>query len=279
MAKKKTIPMAICYDFDGTLAPGNMQEHNFLPELGIEPLDFWVRVEKLAQGQDSDEILAYMKLMIDLARESHVPVRREDFLELGSKLDFFPGISTWFSRINEYALAKGVKIDHFIISSGLREMIEGTPIAREFTKIYASGFMYDENGVAVWPALAINYTTKTQFLFRINKGTLDAFDNSVINKFVPKGERPMPFENMVYIGDGETDIPCFRLVKEEGGYSIAVYPKSKKGAKAKIVKLTAGERANLITPADYEDGSVIDRSVKAIIDKLEAASRIGSQRG
>jgi haloacid dehalogenase-like hydrolase len=271
---KKTVSMAICYDFDGTLAPGNMQEHSFLPQLGVEPGDFWARVRRLAIDQDSDEILAYMRLMIDLAHESRVPVRREDFRKLGAKLEFFPGVSGWFARINGYALAKGVKADHFIISSGLREMVEGTTIAREFKRIYASGFMFDENGAAQWPALAINYTTKTQYLFRINKGTLDVFDNSIINKFVLKEDRPTPFERMIYIGDGETDIPCFRLVKEEGGYSIAVYPKGKKGAKDRTEELTAGGRANLIAPADYEDGSVIDRSVKAIIDKLEAESRI-----
>jgi phosphoserine phosphatase len=278
MAKKKTISMAICYDFDGTLAPGNMQEHNFLPELGVEPEDFWARVKKLAQEQDSDEILAYMKLMIDLAREAHLPVKREDFRELGAKLEFFPGLSDWFARINAYALAKGVKIDHFIISSGLREIVEGSSIAREFKRIYASGFMFDENGVARWPALAINYTTKTQYLFRINKGTLDVFDNSIINKFVLKENRPMPFERMVYIGDGETDIPCFRLVKEEGGYSIAVYPKGKKGAKDRVQKLTAGGRANLITPADYSEGSTIELSIMALIDRIEANARISDSR-
>jgi hypothetical protein len=219
-----------------------------------------------------------MKLMIDLAREARVPVRREDFRRLGAKLEFFPGLSDWFGRINEYALAKGVKVDHFIISSGLREIIEGSAIAREFKKIYASGFMFDENGVAQWPALAINYTTKTQYLFRINKGTLDVFDNSIINTFVLKENRPMPFERMVYLGDGETDIPCFRLVKEEGGYSIAVYPKGKKGAKDRVEKLTAGSRANLITPANYSKGSTIERSIMAIVDRIEANARISGPR-
>ncbi len=275
---RKAVTMAICYDFDGTLAPGNMQEHSFLPRLGVEPGDFWARSRRLAEEQDADEILAYMRLMIDLAREAKVPVRREDFLDLGAGLGFFPGVSSWFARINGYARAKGVAIEHYIISSGLREMVEGTSIAREFTKIYASGFMFDENGVARWPALAINYTTKTQYLFRINKGTLDVSDNSLINKYVPKEGRRIPFERMIYIGDGETDIPCFRLVKEEGGCSIAVYPKGRKGARDRIEELVAGGRANLVAPADYEEGSLIDRGVKAIIDKLEAASRIEAER-
>jgi hypothetical protein len=272
---RQSIPMAICYDFDGTLAPGNMQEHNFLPALGIEAKVFWDRTKELAKAEDSDEILAYMKLMLDLAHEAKLPVRRSDFRGLGAKLDFFPGVGPWFSRINAYAAAKGVKIQHFIISSGLREMIEGSTIAAEFRKIYASGFMYDENGVAVWPALAINYTTKTQFLFRINKGTLEAYDNSLINAFVPKENRAVPFESIVYIGDGATDIPCFRLVKQEGGFAIAVYPKGDEKAKAKVEELTEGGRVSLIAAADYSKLSDIDRSVSAIVDKIEALSRIG----
>jgi phosphoserine phosphatase len=278
MSKKKLVPMAICYDFDGTLAPGNMQEHNFLPALGIGAEEFWAEVKALAMRQDSDEILAYMKLMIEHAHRGGVPVRRSDFLALGAKLDFFPGVKQWFSRSRDYAREKGVKLEHFIISSGLREMVEGTKIAAEFAEVYASGFMYDANGAAEWPALAVNYTTKTQFLFRINKGTREAYDNSVINAYVPKGERDIPFENMVYVGDGSTDIPCFRLVKQEGGCSIAVYPKGDEGAKVRVEKMVAGGRVNLIAPADYSRGSAIERCVFACIDKVEAESRIEAAR-
>jgi hypothetical protein len=278
MSKKKLVPMAICYDFDGTLAPGNMQEHNFLPALGIEAEEFWAEVKALAKKQDSDEILAYMKLMIEYARSGGIPVRRSDFLDLGAKLDFFPGVRQWFARSRDYARERGVKLEHFIISSGLREMIEGTKIAGEFAEIYASGFMYDANGSPEWPALAINYTTKTQFLFRINKGTREAYDNSVINAYVPKGERDIPFENMVYIGDGSTDIPCFRLVKQEGGCSIAVYPKGDEKAKAKVEEMVAGGRVNLIAPADYSKLSAIERCVFACVDKVEAQSRIEAAR-
>ena len=266
------LPMAICYDFDGTLAPGNMQEHNFLPALGVEPRRFWEMTSELAREEDADEILAYMRLMLDLARAARIPVRRRDFRAHGAGLDFFPGVRTWFSRVNAYAAARGVAPEHYIISSGLREMVEGSEIAAEFKKIYASGFMYDENGVAVWPALAINYTTKTQFLFRINKGTLEAYDNSIINAFVPKGERPVPFESMVYIGDGATDIPCFRLLKGEGGFSVAVYPRDDEAARRRVEALTEGGRVSLIAPADYSSGSPIDRAIAAFIDEL-AASR------
>lgn len=266
------LPMAICYDFDGTLAPGNMQEHNFLPALGVEPEAFWKMTAELAKKEEADEILAYMRLMLDLARSARIPVRREDFRAHGAGLDFFPGVGSWFPRVNAYAASKGIALEHYIISSGLREMVEGSEIAGEFRKIYASGFMYDENGVAVWPALAINYTTKTQFLFRINKGTLEAYDNSIINAFVPKEDRPVPFENMVYIGDGVTDIPCFRLLKEEGGFSVAVYPRDDEAARARVEALTEGGRVSLIAPADYSPGSAIDRAIAAFIDGLAASS-------
>jgi len=274
---KKPIPMAICYDFDGTLAPGYMQEYDFIPAIGTAPKAFWAAAHELAMKQDADPILAYMRLMLTKAREAEVSVTREDFRAFGSTVEFFPGVELWFGRINAYALGKGVKVAHYIISSGLREMVEGTRIAGEFRRIYASGFMYDENGVAVWPALAVNYTTKTQFLFRINKGCPEVYDNSAINKYVPKDERPLPFANMVYIGDGETDIPCFRLVKEEGGHSIAVYRPRRPDSKALTEKLLDEGRASLIAPADYREGSVIDASVKAIIDRIEADARIGSR--
>lgn len=278
MAKKRLIPMAICYDFDGTLAPGYMQEYDFIPAIGVAPKDFWAESQSIAERNDADTILAYMHLMLKKARGAEVKVTRESFRAFGSTVKFFPGVEDWFGRINAYGLSKGVKIEHFIISSGLREMIEGTRIAREFARIYASGFLYDENDVAVWPALAINYTTKTQFLFRINKGSLEVFDNTRINKYVAKSERPMPFANIVYIGDGETDIPCFRLVKEEGGHAIAVYRPRKPESKALTERLLEEGRANLIAPADYSEDSTIDSSVKAIIDRVEATARIGGSR-
>lgn len=271
---KKLIPMAIAYDFDGTLAPGNMQEYDFIPALNMVSKAFWSSVNTLAQQHEMDQILAYMHMMLEEARKAKVAVRKSDFKQFGAKITLFPGVADWFKRINAYARTKGVRLDHFIISSGIREMVEGTPIYKEFKKVYASGFMFDHNDVACWPALAVNYTTKTQYLFRINKGSLDVHDNSVINKFVPKDQRPVPFENMIFIGDGETDIPCMRLVKDQGGHSIAVYDGSKRGARKHADQLVDDGRATLGAPADYQEGGVIDRAVKAIIDKIEAAARV-----
>jgi phosphoserine phosphatase len=264
--------MAIAYDFDGTLAPGNMQEYDFIPALNMVSKAFWSSVNTLAQQHEMDQILAYMHMMLEEARKAKVAVRKSDFKQFGANITLFPGVADWFKRINAYAKSKSVRLEHFIISSGIREMVEGTPIYKEFKKVYASGFMFDHNGVACWPALAVNYTTKTQYLFRINKGSLDVHDNSVINKFVPKDQRPIPFEHMIFIGDGETDIPCMRLVKDQGGHSIAVYDGNRRGVKKHADQLVTEGRATLSAAADFQDGGAIDQCVKAIIDKVEAAA-------
>lgn len=267
---KKLAPFAIAYDFDGTLAPGNMQEYDFVPAIGMTSERFWKEVSELTKKHDADQILVYMMHMLDKAQGAHVPVRKENFVEFGRSVTLFEGVAEWFDRINAYGRRQGYKVQHYIISSGIREMIEGTPIARKFAAIYASAFIYDHNGVAKWPALAVNYTTKTQFLFRINKGVLNVYDNSKINEFIPKEDRPVPFEHMVFIGDGETDIPCFRLVKEQRGHSIAVFKPSTKGARDKAEKLIKDGRINFIAPANYSENSEMDKFIKGIIDKAAA---------
>lgn len=271
MAKKKKIPFAIAYDFDGTLAPGNMQEYDFIPKLGIKPKQFWAEAGKLAQAQHADPILVYMYLMLKKAQAKEVPVKKSDFVHFGTKIQFYEGVLSWFDRINAYAKSKDIELNHYVISSGLREMIIGTPIAPYFDKIYASGFLYDHNELAVWPALAINYTTKTQYLFRINKGSLEESDNTKINKFVAQEERPVPFSHMVFIGDGETDVPSMRLVKAQGGHAIAVYPKNDhKGRKKTAERLVDEGRVHLAVAADYEAGQALEIAVKAMMDKVVA---------
>ncbi len=267
---KKLIPFAIAYDFDGTLAPGNMQEFDFVPTIGMTKKAFWREVGELAKEHDADNILMYMKHMLDKAEAAQVPVHKRNFIEFGRSVTLFEGVEGWFDRINAYGKERGLKVQHFIISSGIREMIEGTPIGKKFSSIYASSFVYDHNGVAKWPALAVNYTTKTQFLFRINKGVANVYDNSRINEFVPKRDRPVPFENMVFVGDGETDIPCFRLVKDQGGHAIAVYKPSTRGAKGRAEKLVEDGRVNFIAPANYGEESEMEIFIKGVIDKVAA---------
>jgi 2-hydroxy-3-keto-5-methylthiopentenyl-1-phosphate phosphatase len=274
MAQRKKPIIAICYDFDGTLAPGNMQEYDYIPKLGLNSPDFWKSVNKRAQGQKADEILAYMGLMIEKATpESNVRVTKDAFKECGKNVELFPGVEQWFERITQFGKEQGARIEHYIISSGIKEMIEGTRIGNKFKEIFASSFMYNQNGVAYWPALAVNYTTKTQFLFRINKGILNVWDNSRINSYIPKDERPVPFTQIIYIGDGSTDIPCMKLVKDQGGYSIAVYkPKSKKKTSAE--KLIKDDRVCFTAPADYTEGSQLDLQIRAVIEKMISVLKV-----
>lgn len=268
---RKHIPLAIAYDFDGTLSPGNMQNYDFIPALGMKPHTFWSEVKRLAKGQQGDEILIYMGQMLRKADAEDVRVTREAIEKFGSTVSLFDGVQEWFPRINEYARKHEVRVEHFIISSGLREMIAGSPISKYFKAIFASGYWYDQNDVARFPAMAVNYTTKTQYLFRINKGNLDVWDHSRINQYVAPNDRPVPFTNMIFIGDGETDIPCFRLVKDQGGHSIAVYqPRARSKGKRDAERLIDQGRVHFAFPANYKQGSALESAVKRIIDKISA---------
>lgn len=269
--RKKIIPMAICYDFDGTLSPGNMQEYGFVKKLGLTAEEFWKRSNKLVKDKKADDILAYMKTTIDESKQRNLPVTREDFMQYGKSIKLCKGVNDWFDRINSYAYAQGIKLEHYIISSGLREMLEGTPIASKFTEIFASSFMYDDSGAAVWPAMILNYTSKTQYMFRINKGCLDITDTEGVNRHIEKSCRPMPFENMIYIGDGSTDVPCMAMLNKAGGHTLAVYHGDKKD---KANALNRDGRAHMTALADYSDGKTIDRYVKAIIDKIAADNKL-----
>ena len=270
-------PLALIYDFDGTLAPGNVQEGLFIPNVGMTKGEFWREVNRLSKTHQADNILMYMYFMLKKASETGVPVRLSDFRKLGDTVTLFEGVQEWFGRINAYSRSNGIRNEHYIVSSGNAEIIEGTGIAKNFKKIYASRFLFDQNEVAVWPAQAVNYTTKTQFLFRINKSAHDLSDDTAINRYVPMSERPIPFENMVYFGDGATDIPCFRLVKEEGGLSIAVFKPHTKGAREKAAGFLNDGRIHCVAPADYQDGSELDKIVKAHIDYVAAREALTRQ--
>jgi phosphoserine phosphatase len=272
---RKHVTVAICYDFDGTLSPGYMQNYAFIPRLGMKTADFWAEVKSLTKDQDGDEILIYMGQMLRKADQAGVSVKREAFETFGKTIELFEGVNDWFSRIDEFGRANEISVEHYIVSSGLREMIEGTPIAKYFKKIFASGFWYDHEGVARYPAVGVNYTTKTQYLFRINKGAMELWDKEKVNKFVEHGNRPVPFTNMLFVGDGDTDIPSFRLVKDQGGHSIAVYtPSKRKGGKAVADKLKQEGRVNFSVPANYCEGSELDKVVKGIIRKISSESNL-----
>lgn len=260
--------MAIAYDFDGTLAPGNMQEHNFIPDLNMDKREFWQEANEMAKKNDMDEVSAYMHLMLIKAKEKNIPIREEVFMRYGEKITFFEGVTGYFDRINAYATERNICLEHFIISSGLREFVKGTAIAKHFKSIFASGFQYDDDGIACWPALVVNYTNKTQYLFRINKGIYNSYDNTLINKSMPEDQRTVPFSNFIYIGDGETDVPAMKMVNLYGGTTIAVYNPQSPTAKHVCLNLIKQNRSDYIAPTVYTSGGELDTMLKKIIDKV-----------
>lgn len=256
--------VAICYDFDKTLSPDDMQAQGFIQSVGYGIAEFWRESNGLAESNDMDQNLAYMFKMMDTA-EGQVLFTKDTLLACGAQVRLFPGVEEWFRRIREYGDEHSVIVEHYIISSGLKEMIEGTAVAGEFEKIYASAFYYNDKGVAKWPAQVVNYTNKTQFLFRIEKGVLDINDPGVNEAFAPEDIR-VPFRNMIYIGDSDTDIPCMKLVNSYGGHSIGVY-NTETLDKTKVYKMMREGRIKYYAPADYSDGAQLDKLVKAIIDR------------
>ncbi len=267
MQKKKRPILAICYDFDKTLSPDDMQAQGYIQSLGQDTDAFWKESNALAAENDMDQNLAYMYLMVTKSKGKFY-VTKDKLKEYGSKVELFEGVESWFDRITDYGREKGVKVEHYIISSGLKEMIEGTAIADKFEKIYASCFYYGESGDALWPAQAINYTNKTQFLFRIEKGILDINDQKV-NDYVNPSEIRVPFRNMVYIGDSATDVPCMKLVNSYGGHSIGVYNPNTQD-KSKVYNMMAQNRIKYFAEATYTRGSELEKLLKGIIDKTAA---------
>ncbi|WP_099463436.1 HAD family hydrolase [Parabacteroides provencensis] len=270
MARHKKATVALIYDFDGTLSPGNMQEYGFIQAAGLDAKTFWEKNNKMKESQDASEILCYMKLMIVEASHKGLQLTKNSLKEYGKAVELFRGVKEWFELINAYGKSKEVIIEHYINSSGLKEIIEGTQIAKEFKHIYACSFFYSPEGKAEWPAVAVDFTAKTQFLFMINKGIRYVKDNKKVNEFKPDIERPIPFRHMIYFGDGETDVPCMKLIKQQGGRSIAVYNPSKRAKKAAAEKLIAENRVNFVCPADYSKDSEIYKVVTTIIDKIKS---------
>ena len=266
--------IALIYDFDGTLAAGNMQEYDFIPAVGKSNFEFWDEANRLAEEQDADQILTYMALMIRSAQAKGLSLRREAFQESGKRVELFPGVLEWFDRINKYVEEHGVRVLHYINSSGMKEIIEGTPIADKFRKIYACSFLYNVDGIAYWPGVAVNYTNKTQFIFKINKGVESVYDTTQVNQYMEEKDRPVPFSRMIYVGDGTTDIPCMRLVKNFGGHSIAVYNPKDESKRGEISTLIRDNRVNHVCPADYSEDSEMDVVVKTIIDKCVADHKL-----
>ncbi|MFW5780020.1 MAG: HAD family hydrolase [Bacillota bacterium] len=257
---------ALCYDFDKTLSPKDMQEYGFIDSLGMTSQEFWFKSNSLVKTENMDMILAYMLTMTKEAKRQGIDVREADLRKLGRGIQLYKGVKSWFDRINKIGMENGVVIEHYIISSGLKEIIEGNEIAPFFKKIYASCFQYDKKGKAIWPKQAVNFTTKTQYLFHINKNC----DTQNVNRYMPDDTRRIPFNHFIYIGDSETDIPCMRLVRSSGGNSIGVYQPDDDKAKSLVEKLICEGRINYFAPSDYSEGAEIEDIVGKIIVQIKA---------
>lgn len=265
--------VAIMYDFDKTLCTKDMQNYKFIQDVGMTPAEFWGATNKITEENNMDKILAYMYMMVKQCKNSNIKLTKEYLKSLGSYVELFKGVETWFQRINSYGEALGLKIEHYVISSGTKEIIEGTSIVKEFKKIYACEFLYNENKEAIWPTMAINYTNKTQFLFRISKGVLDATDEITLNQATPTEDRRVQYRNMIYIGDGLTDIPCMKLVKDRGGKAIALYQFNQKD---KVLPLVSDGRINYACMADYRENSRLEKIVKLILDSMDMQNKLDS---
>ena len=257
--------IAIMYDFDKTLCTRDMQEYDLIPKLDMSSDDFWAEANNFGRAQKMDGILAYMYTCVRHCREKGVSLKRESFVSSGRSVELYKGVEEWFDRINAFGKEQGAKIEHYVISSGMKEIIEGTSIADKFTEIFACEFYYDEQGNAAWPKTAVNYTNKTQFVYRINKGVLDVSNDVDLNRSMPDDSKRVPFTNMIYIGDGLSDVPCMKMMKAYGGQAIAVYQED---SRSKVEELLIKDRVDFIFPADYSIDGELDRTVKNIIKKV-----------
>ena len=266
--------IGILYDFDKTLCTTDMQEYDFIKNLGMSPEEFWGEAGRLAKQYEMEKILAYMLVMIRKCKEKGIPLTEEYLRSCGEHVELYSGVATWFDRINAFGKSLGVNIEHYIISSGTYEIIEGTPIAKYFKKVFACRYVYDQNGEALWPAHAINYTLKTQYIYRISKGILDVTDDESVNREQDESLRRIAYQNMIYVGDGMTDIPCMKMVKERGGKSIAVYPEGKGDT---VKPLVDDDRINYVCVADYSENSTMERIVKLMIENMAITEKLKTE--
>lgn len=267
--KQNTI--ALVYDFDGTLSPQPMQEYTVLPEIGVSPQAFWDECQREAKKYNADAMLTYMRLLTEKIEAKQTHLNKKKLRDLAKGIRYFPGVETWFDRINRHVKttsAGKIKIKHYIISAGLKEILEGIKIRQHFERMYASEYYFDHHDAARFPTVVINDTSKTQYIFRINKGIEDI--NQSINDYMPENERPIPFENMLYIGDGLTDVPCMTVTKNNGGFALAVHKPHNPQSLAVCRKLARADRIDYYAPADYREGKILERRVKLILDVITA---------
>ena len=263
---KKT-KVALVYDFDETLSTTYMQDYVLIPELGMKPETFWKKANQWSIDKCADQVTGSMYYFTKVAREKKIKLSRENLYNCGALIEYFEGVKSWFERINEYGKQLNLDIEHYIVSSGYEEIIEGCSIRKYFRDVFGCSFAFDDEGYPVWPARVINYSTKVQFLSKINKG-LKKTDDKLVNEFTPDNKRRIPYKNIIYFGDGLTDIPSMKMVKERQGNAIAVYKPKSSHSRDKAIKLLKDDRVNFALPADYSEGKDIDKVVKTILNKI-----------
>ena len=263
--------VAILYDFDKTLCTTDMQNYAFIPSLNMTPSEFWAEANHFGKTNHMDGILAYMYSMIQLSAKQGKPLTRESLVDKGRSITLFEGVEDWFARMNAYAQSQGVVLEHYVLSSGLCEIIEGSCIYPHFKKVFASEFYYDQTGAPIWPKLAVNFTAKTQFVYRINKGVLDVSNDKDLNDSMPDESKRIPFTNMIYVGDGLSDVPCMKMMRSYGGQAIAVYQEASRQGVEDL--LTKG-RVDYIFPADYRQGTAFEQTVEQIISNMAIVHRL-----
>ena len=271
---KKTPIIAFLYDFDKTLCTTDMQDYAFIPSLGYTPSEFWAIANEFGWGNHMDGLLAYMYTMIDECRKKRIRLDRDYLVKCGNAVVLFPGVRDWFARINAFGASLGAAVEHYVLSSGLKEIIEGSGIAHEFKEIYACEFLYGEDGLAMWPKLDVNFTNKTQFVYRINKGVLDVANDRDLNASMPDDSKRIPFTNMIYVGDGLSDVPCMKMMRAYGGQAVAVYQDTNR---AGVEGLLADGRVDFIFPADYREGTILDRTMKNILHKMALCDALSEE--
>lgn len=266
--------IAIMYDFDDTLIRGCVQEYDMFKNLGVSsPEDFWKECNSISKLYNMDMMLGAMYFFVMKANEQGIKLSKAFLADQGKNVEYFKGVTTWFDRINEYAKQYNVEIEHYLVSAGIKEILEGIEIKDKFKKIFASEYIYDEKGNAIWPSQIVNFTTKTQYIARIRKGCVDdLFDTKEVNAKVKNYKKLLPYGNMIYLGDGYTDVPCMNMLKAKGGTSISVYKEDNEKSKAQAYKLFKDKRVNAYCPADYSENSELDKIVKSIIHKVKTKS-------
>lgn len=263
--------IALVYDFDGTLSPQPMQEYTVLPRMGVVPREFWEKVNEEARATESDMMLVYLRHILETLDRQKIAVKRGDFARMAGAIRYFPGVEGWFARMNAYVRRRSggkARLNHYLISAGQKEILDGVSIRRHFKRIYASEYHFNHHGVATFPKLLVTDTAKTQFLFRINKGRESLGES--INEHMPEADRPIPFQNMIYVGDGMTDVPSMALTKKSGGHTVAVYGGREDRQQAICVKLLEAGRADFIAEADYRKASKLSRRMELLLDAVIA---------